>query len=202
MKIGNPALLNNLDLNYLQRRIFQLVIIFYPINYLPLNLPLVGGSLPLLFLLIGYFTFIVELIIRPVIFTKQEKIGILFLLISSLWYLITALIGVESYQYYHFIDITQNEKLQMLFLEINKWGSYDSLLVIKGWLAFLGIRSAVPDTLFAYSITLWFYHIYKSDFKKAFQDTFKAIKILCLIISLYSLVEVGYLLGDEFCKYV
>lgn len=200
MRTKNVTLLNNIDLINLQRRLLQLVIIFYPFNFTPLKLPLVGGSLPLFFLLIGYFLFIIELFIRPISFSKYEKIGIFFLLISFLWYLITVVIGVNYYQYYHLIDVSQDDKLQILVYKMNQWGYENTLLTTKIWLLFLGVRSAILETLFAYSITFWVFHIYKENFKKAFCDIYGALKILCLFISIYSLIEVGYLLGNELCK--
>lgn len=193
-------LINEYSFIYWQRRMLQLFIIFLPFINFPIKLPLIGNSLTFLFLLIGYTLFFLELISIPAKLTKYEKYSFIFLSLYLIWDMITGFVGVLSYQYYHFLDISQDAKLSAIYFNLNQWGAFDSLVITKFWMIFLSVRGNILNVLYTYGITLWIIHMYKDNYELAFNDIQKAVRLLCMIICSYSIIEVGYLCGSYLCK--
>lgn len=200
MVTGNIIRLDQFDFTLLQRRILQLAILCLPFINFPIKFPLVGNNISALFLFMGYGVFLFKFIVRPIRLTKFEKYGLAFLVIYLLWYLITGFVGIETYSYYHLLDVSKDDKLAVLYFNLSQYGASDSLTITKGWLTFLVVRSGILNLLFTYAITLWIYHLYRDNFEQAFSDIYGAIKVLCIFIGIYSVIEVGYLFGSYTCK--
>lgn len=183
-----------------QRYMLGFFIIFLPITLFPIQFPIVGNSIPLIFLMLGYFGYLIEIIIYPKSITKYEKYGSLFLGILLGWNILSGIVDINYYQYFQFLDINQDDKLRILYTNLNFGFTVNDLIVTKIWISFLSIRGAIFNCLFGYGIVLWIIHMYKDDFDEAFKDINRAIHVLCVIISIYSIFEVGYLLGIYFCK--
>jgi hypothetical protein len=75
---------------------------------------------------------------------------------------------------------------------------------MKIWLSMQVIKVSIMRLLFTYGISFWIFHIGKivNNNSKAF-DVFSnvifAVIILCMILIFYSVFEMGYLLGNQFC---
>lgn len=200
MVTENIIRLDKLNFSLIQRRILQFAIICLPLINFPIKFPLVAGNISLLFLFMGYGVLFLECIVRPIHLTKFEKYGLFFLLIYFGWYLITGFIGIEDYRYYHLLDIAKDDKLNSLYFNLNQYGNIDSLALTRVWLRFIVVRSDIHNLFFTYAITMWIYHLYCDNFDRAFCDIYGAIKVLCTLIGLYSVIEVGYLFGSYACK--
>lgn len=190
----------NIDIHHMQYRLLQLAVISLPFGYFSIKIPVVGYSVPNAFLLLGYVVYLIEKIIYHNPFSKYERYGIYFLLLLIGWNIFSGLIDIESYRFYYLLDINQDEKLAASYWNLKQFMPVDTLLLTKLSLTYNSIRSAVFSTLFGYFIALWIIHIYNNNPKRAFRDINYAIHILCIILSVYSVVEVGYLLGSFYCK--
>jgi hypothetical protein len=188
------------DIHHFQRWMLQMAIICMPLGFFPLKFPLVGNSVPSVCLLVGYIGYLIEKIISPKLYTRREKFAIIFLGVLVAWNFFSEIIGINTYQFYQFLDINQDEKLTALYWNLNQFIVIDSLFLTKLWLTFLSFRGAILNCLFGYFIVLWTIHLYEENSQQAFEDITRAIHILCIILSIYSVFEVGYLLGNYFCK--
>lgn len=183
-----------------QRWMLQMTIICIPLGFFPLKIPLVGNSISSAWLLMGYFGYFIEKITAPKPCTRREKFVITFLVLLVAWNFLSGIIDINTYQFYQFLDINQDEKINALYWNLNQFIVVDSLFLTKLWLSFLSFRGAVLNCLFGYFIVLWIIHLYEENTQQAFKDITRAVHILCIILSIYSAFEVGYLLGNYFCK--
>ena len=183
-----------------QRNMLKLFIIFLPITLFPVQFPIVGNSIPLIFLLLGYLGYLIEIAIGAKSLTNYEKYGNIFLGIILGWNILSGIIDINYYQYFQFLDINQDDKLRVLYTNLNLEFTVNDLILTKIWISFLSIRGAIFNCLFGYGIVLWIVHMYKENFDEAFKNINQAIHVLCIIIGIYSLFELGYLLGSYFCK--
>lgn len=180
-----------------QRYMFMLMVLCLPFTHFSLDLPLVGKSPYLLFLLIGYTLFLFEYIILRKSFNKWEKYGCIFLCIITMWKVITGIIGIIDYQYFEQINLEQMENFKNLFDNLSLYFPLNEESSIKYWLIYKEIRGAILNVVYSYLISFWIYHIYKENWKRAIYDLKKITLVLCAILSFYSIFEINYLIGGN-----
>ena len=180
-----------------QRRLFMLLMVCLPFNHLPISIPLLGQQPSVGFLFLGYILLIAEYFVSDMKLDKYERrIGI-FLIVSFLWALLSRIVGVIDYQYYEYINFGQIDNLENLYINLSGLIDLDELTTIKSWLMVMSIKSAGLLIIYTYAISFWVYHIYRRNWKIAFDDLRKILLILCIILILYSTFELNYLLGGS-----
>lgn len=190
----------------IEQKMLILAIIFLPISEFIVKFPFVEGDCSKLFLFIGMCISIYKIFMNKESITAFEKFSLYFLLIFFLWQCICTIIGIIEYDFYSMVYLEQMDKLRYLTQTLNGMGIVVSdITVIKLWLSFRFIKDCALQTFFSYGIAIWVYHIYiksDSDFQKKesiYLHIILAISILCIVLSGYSIFEIGYLRGNSFC---
>ena len=191
-----------IDFRLEQRICLLLTICFIPFEYIPISIPLIGNQLFPVFLIIGYVLFMFEIFLNNYNLKKWEVCGFCFLITFTSWNIISNVIGVLDYPFWEYIDLTQMDTFKNLYDNIYSIFPIEDLVAMKGWLLFKAVRYALSGCLFSYTISLWIYHIYRDNWKRAFEDLRKATIILCCILCLYSVFEIDYLTGGTIGKAV
>lgn len=185
----------------IERILFMLLIISLPFNFVPIKFPLVGNNLTNAFILLGLVAVVYEYAWFRTPLERVEKYLLAFLGICILWLAITGIHGLLIYPYS--IGDYSFSRVYLLLKSVMTWltgGAMAEDTVKKIALSINIMRSPLFNILFTYFIIFYVYHIYKSDARKGFHDAGKAVAILVSCMVVYSLVEVGFLLGNETCK--
>jgi len=188
-------------LNKAQRLMLFCSIVTLPFLHLPFNIPLVGGNLPYFFIYAGFLFFVIKQYLYPQIYTEFEKKVFLFLIGIFLWNLISTVVGVWNYQYYNIVDLLQMDKFKNAY-EVLSLSQYNisELTAIKFWLSIRAVRTSFFDILNTYGITAWICVLYFGHEKELLSDIRNGVIVLVICMSLYSLFEIGYLLGNRSCE--
>lgn len=184
-----------------ERILFILMIVCLPFNHFPVKFPIAGNDLANVCILLGLVTVIYEILCFRTPLERMEKYILAFIGISILWLVISSIHGLLIYPYE--IGDYSFSRVYLLLKSILDWctgGGLSEDAVKKIALSFNIMRSPFGNVLFTYFIIFYTYHIYKSDGKKGFYDAGRAVIILVSCMAVYSLFEVGYLLGNETCK--
>ena len=185
----------------LQRMCFRGSVFTLPFTVIPITLPLVNNKLPDFFLFIGIFLFILKCLVKNVKFNKNEKIFLIFLIGSFLWVTISAILGVIFYPYYSVINLLQMENFKNFYDNLVSFSIYiDDLTAIKAWLLYKAIRYSFFYVLFSFAGVFWIYHLYKDNWQEGIHDLKNASISICIVLIIYSTIEIGYLCGIDFCK--
>ena len=183
-----------------------LAIIFLPINNFSVKLPLVGGAVSKGFIFIGFIVLIYDLFIKKYQLDEFERLCLYYLLACYLWQCLCTIIGIQEYEYNEMLYLEQMDKLRYLlqFLWRNGW-SINDISAIKIWLTLRCFKDCAFNVLFSYGIVLWIYHIYKNIQLKSIKistvitHVITSVSILCVVLISYSIFEIGYLRGNQFC---
>lgn len=186
-------------LNKVQRIIFMLMIAFLPFNHFSLKFPFAGNNLSNVCILLGLGTIIYEFVYFRAHLDRIERYLISFIGVSTLWLLISSIHGLWIYPY-ELGDYSFSRVYMMIKSSFE--GGISEDLVIRIALFINMIRGSIHNILFSYFIIFYIYHIYKSNSKKAFFDAKEAIIFWVSCMILYSLIELGYLLGSENCEFL
>lgn len=177
----------------LERLLLFLMIIALPINCLPkkFSISTFGQNL------IGYF-FLIALALLIYEFFKYRfyipKRAIQFICIYSIWQCVCLAIGLYTYQYDNLLTIDQIPKLEWLLVKLKGYGiALPEMLSIKWWLFGRTVKGIIVLDNVIFVSMFYVYHLYRSNFRKAFEDLRKAITILVILMGLYSFVELCWL---------
>lgn len=184
-----------------QRIMFMLAVITLPFRHLPVSLPLVGGDFMQLFIYAGFFFCLVDHYLFPKKYTVIEKQGLLFLATIILWNILCTIVGISDYPYYNQMDLLQMDKFKNVYDTILvKTIAISDLTAIKLWLSIKAVRTSIFNVINTYLTAFWIYALYHEKKQVLIEDACKAVTILVIVMSLYSIVEVGYLTGNDFCR--
>ena len=188
-------------LNMGQRVMFVFSIIALPFWHMPFNLPITGGDLLHFCLYLGLLLCLIKQYLFPRILTEFEKRGLLLILSIFLWNSICSILGVWDYPYYNMVDLMQMDKFKSLYdtLNLSKYGIND-LTAIKFWLSVRTLRTSFFNIINTYAISVWIYLLYYDSEKELKSDIKIGVITLLVLMSLYSVFETGYLLGNIQCE--
>lgn len=177
------------------------MILTLPFTVIPVEFPLLGDGLPLFFFWIGSILFVFRFFMINYRFTFFENMMFKFLTILFSWAVISSVLGVLFYAHYSNINLLQVENFKnfydnflMPFLGIT------DLSAIKFWLSYKAIRYAFFYVLFSFFISFWVYTLYGHHWQSGVRHLKRALSLICIILILYSTVEVGYLCGSDLCR--
>ena len=184
-----------------QRMMVMLAIITLPIRHLPVSLPLVGGDFMRLFIYAGLLLGLIDHYLFPRKYTTIEKQGLLFLAAVLFWGMICTVIGIMEYPYFSQIDLLQMDKFKNVYdTLLARTNTVSELAAMKVWLFIKAIRGSVFEIVNTYLMSLWVYSLYHDKSKALLKDFSIAVAFLVFIMSVYSVIEVGYLTGNVACK--
>lgn len=121
------------------------------------------------------------------------------LLISNIW-------GLFSYPYYDELlagPISQIEKLPSVLLFLNKHGVYveqKSLTIL--WIGMREIKGSILDVLYTFGFSFILYQFFKKDSIFYYSLITKAVMAAIMVLSLYSIIELFYLYGNDTATYI
>ena len=177
----------------LERFLLFLMIIALPINCLPkkISISTFGQSLTGYFFLIALALLIYEFIKYRFYIPKR---AIQFILIYLIWQCVCLAIGLYTYQYDNLLTIDQIPKLEWLLLKFKEYGIIlPEISSIKWWLFGRTVKGIVVLENVILASMFYVYHLYRFNYRKAFEDFRKAITILVIMMSVYSFVELCWL---------
>lgn len=187
---------------FYQRVLFVFTILLLPFTCFPTSFPLINKTLYFLPLTIGYILLFGEKIIFRVPFGKTEKYTIIFLCLFIIWMIATSIIGIFSYPFYEYINLESIDSFKNIYNNIAAPIGINELATIKFLMIFKAIKGIFAQILYTYFISFWVYHIYKNNWRMAFNDLRNSLLILCTILCVYSLFEINYLIGGKIGKRV
>lgn len=188
-------------LHNLEKRLLQLMIVVLPLNAIPqrFSLPGLGGDLVnyvclLMIIVLGY-----EYVKYRFAISKK---AITFFVVFIAWQIICLAVGLITYEYNELLTLDQISKLEVILAYASNYGiEINELIAIKCWLFLRFIKNILLLNNIVFFVAFYIYHLYQSDFTKAFQDIRKAVVVLVVIMGTYSFVELLWLKLDlDFAK--
>lgn len=181
-------------------------IIFMPISNMPVTIPLVGRALSSLFLLIGLFCYIYKVGTRKENIGNIEKFFLYYLLIVFLWKCICSILGVVNFHYYNLVWLEHIAKLRSLLQTFQGFDfNVSDIAALKIWIGIRTFKNCILRVLLTYGISVWVFHLYQNN-KQYYSRKYTfliqasyAVLILCFVMIVYSVFEIGYLRGNLFC---
>ncbi len=188
-------------LHNLEIRLLQLLIIVLPLNGIPqrFSLPGLGGDL-------GNYVCLLMIIVLCYKYAKYRftisKKAITFFAVFIVWQIICLALGLITYEYNELLTLEQISKLEVILAYASNFGiEINELVAIKCWLFFRFIKNILLLNNIVFFVAFYIYHLYQSDFRKAFQDIRKAVVVLVVIMGTYSFIELLWLKLDlDFAK--
>lgn len=204
----NLAIMESMSLGIswqlLQRIFFIIGLATMPIMTGKFKFPIAGNHIGLLFFTAGILIWGIEMYYTRKKLTTGEKKGFLFLGVMLIWALFCTVTGVFLYPSFAKMNLNQMANFRNLYYNlVNENFVYVSELdFIKGFLLYRGIKNAAVSVLSTYFISLWVYHIYQRNWKRGFKDLLWALTGAGFFLISYSIIEVGFLRGNYFCKQI
>ena len=158
-------------------------------------------SLSLLFLLR-----LIELYTGKIKFEIQERQKLKYLAFLLCVFLISSIHGLLIYPYYDAIlsgPISQIEKLPRLlqfFQQHNITISAQNLLV--GWIGIRAVKGTISYVLYTFGFSFILYIILKKKYPVYLSLLYKCVTVTVCILSVYSCIELLYLAGNPFAKFI
>lgn len=192
---------------HLEQILLILAIIFLPINHCRIAFPFVGTALSNFFILIGIVLYILKLYVGQLKIIRFEQFAFFYLFVLLLWQCLCTVIGIQEFDYYSLISLDQMDKLRYFIQTLRDYGLLvTDIAAIKVWLCFKFLKDCLSYVVFSYGISLWIYHLYQDKVTcsetprlVAFSHLTFSIIVLCLIMTVYSIIEIGYLTGNLTC---
>ncbi len=189
-----------------EQKLFILAIIFLPINHFRIDFPLISTVLSKLFILAGITLYVLKLVSGKCKLTCFERFAFFYLLVFFLWQCLCTVIGIQEFDYYSLISLDQMDKLRFFVQTLQNNGlSVSDVMAIKVWLCLRFLKDCLLYVIFSYGVSLWVYRLYQKEVcpdtsqSIVFSHLTLAVTILCLIMTAYSIVEIGYLSGSLNC---
>lgn len=184
-----------------------LAIIFLPINHFRIEMPFIGATLSKFFILAGILLYILKLCVGQLKLTRFEQFAAFYLFVLLLWQCLCTVIGIQEFEYYSLVSLDQMDKLRFFIQMLRDYGfPVTDIAAIKVWLCLRFLKDCLLYVVFSYGVSLWVYHLYHEKVKcsetprsVAFSHLTFSIIILCLIMTVYSIIEIGYLTGNLTC---
>lgn len=193
---------------HLEQILLILAIIFLPINHFRIDMPFIGTALSKFFILAGIALYILKLCVGNLKLTHFERFAFFYLLVLLLWQCFCTVIGIQEFDHYRLVSLEQMDKLRFFIQTLHKNGlPVSDISAIKVWLCLRFLKDCLLyDVIFSYGVSLWAYHLYQNKNTRpeasqtaAFSHLTISITILCLIMTAYSIIEIGYLTGNLTC---
>ena len=192
---------------HLEQLLLILAIIFLPINHFRIDMPFIGTALSKFFILAGIALYILKLCVGNLKLTRFDRFSFFYLFVFLLWQCLCTVIGIQEFDYYSLISLDQMDKLRFFIQSLRNNGlPVTDIAAIKVWLCLRFLKDCLLYVLFSYGISLWVYHLYQN--KGTSPETSRTIAsshltlsvtVLCLIMTAYSIIEIGYLTGNMTC---
>lgn len=192
---------------YLEQILLILAIIFLPINHFRIDMPIIGTALSKFFILAGIALYVLKLCVGSLKLTHFERFTFFYLIVFLLWQCLCTMIGIQEFDYYSLISLDQMDKLRFFIQSLRNNGlPVTDIAAIKVWLCLRFLKDCLLEVVFSYGVSLWVYHLYrnkdtrfKATWGSAFSHLTLSITVLCLIMTTYSIIEIGYLTGNITC---
>ena len=189
-----------------EQKLLILAIIFLPINRFCISIPIVEANIAHLFLLTGELFFVYKVIAGKEKLLDTERYFFCFLGVFTLWKCICSVLGIYEYSYYDLIRMDHFGKLNYLLQYLHSFGfEPDKIIAFKIWFGIRSVIMCITDMFLTYGVSAWVYHLYKSGSEEQekrtlfFSHVLFAVCVLCLALITYSVVEIGYLRGSQYC---
>ena len=201
---GCGKMTSKMDLKHV---LFILAIIFLPVTHFRIDMPLIGTALSKFFILAGIILSVLKLTVGNLKSTRFERFAFFYLLVFLLWQCLCTVIGIQDFDYYDLVSLDQMDKLRYFIQTLRYNGiPVTDIVAIKVWLCLRFLKDCLLYVIFSYGVSLWVYHLYQ-DKDRCFKGSRSlaishftiAITVLCLIMTVYSIIEVGYLTGNLTC---
>nr|WP_317429777.1 hypothetical protein [uncultured Mitsuokella sp.] len=200
MRIRTNGLFKKKNIYTIERYTFFLLILSMPFTDFLIEFPFISHYLPRLFILLGLGIILFERIQYGIRFSKIEKILLMLMGITFIWYIISNLHGFLFYPFFypsHWDDFKEILFLKKYFFD---FFLENNILATKIAAVFYFIRMSFFECLYTMGAAFFAIHLYQENPKSGFNDFQKYIVILAVIIILYSLIELPALMGSTLCK--
>lgn len=192
---------------HLEQILLILAIIFLPINHFRIDIPFIGTALSKFFILVGIALYILKLCIGKLKLTRFERFAFFYLFVSLSWQCLCTVIGIHEFDYYSLVSLDQMDKLRYFIQMLQNNGlPITDISAIKVWLCLRFLKDCLLYVVFSYGVSLWVYQLYRDkdtypegSRSVAFSHLTLSITVLCLVMTAYSIIEIGYLTGNMTC---
>ncbi|MCI1749755.1 MAG: hypothetical protein LKI17_00080 [Megasphaera cerevisiae] len=184
----------------MQRVLLFLTIMFLPFMVVP-NIPF-SHSLITYPLMLGIMVFLWDMK-REHTFHTIPRLYIGFISVFFIWSVICMMHGIYMYPFYTTVNMGQSDKLTALIL----WLSSHQIdihqeIILKIWLLLRFIKDIFFNVLLTFGGSLWIYSLYHENWKRGFVDVRNGMLGLTILLCLYSIIEIGYLMGNDTATYI
>ena len=190
-----------------EQKLLILAIIFLPVTNFRIDMPFIGTVLSKSFIMAGIVLFTLKLLIKNLKLNRFEQFAFFYLLIILLWQCVCTVIGIQEFDYYSLVSLDQMDKLRFFIQTLRDYGLLvTDITAIKVWLCLRFLKDCLLYVVFSYGVSLWVYHLYKGkdtypegSRSVLFSHLTLSITVLCLVMTAYSMIEIGYLTGNMTC---
>ncbi len=190
-----------------EQKLLILAIIFLPINHFRIDIPFIGTVLSKIFILAGMLLYVIKLVNGKQKLNSFERFSFFYLLVFFLWQCLCTVIGIQEFDYYALVSLEQMDKLRYFTQTLQSSGlPVTDVMAIKIWLCLRFLKDCLLYVIFSYGVSLWVFQMYKEEKTHpdatrtaVFSHLVLAVTVLCLTMTAYSIIEIGYLSGNLNC---
>lgn len=177
----------------LKLSLFVLYILFLPLINIPIrySIPGLGQDLSNYLSLIMLFFIIYEYKKHELLLSSKFTA---YVLVFFLWQLLCLVIGLACFRSDELLVSSQSTKLRYIVEILFNYGIYVNIDTIsKYWIFFKQSKDIVLFDMAYIVVAVYTYTLFSGDFKKTFEFVLKCSLALVFELSLYSLIELGWL---------
>lgn len=190
-----------------EQKLLILAIIFLPINHFRIDIPFIGTVLSKIFILAGMLLYFIKLVNSKQKLNSFERFSFFYLLVFFLWQCLCTVIGIQEFDYYALVSLEQMDKLRYFTQTLQSSGlPVTDVMAIKIWLCLRFLKDCLLYVIFSYGVSLWVFQMYKEEkthpdaaWTAVLSHLVLAVTVLCLTMTAYSIIEIGYLSGNLNC---
>lgn len=170
-----------------------------PLTRLPhkLALPLLGGNLPMIFILLAIMALGIE-VIRYHSVDFPFKI---FWVVYVGWSIVSILVGSIQFPYYNELpaDILDGSSLGRIIIYLVGNADVETYIPLGLVITFLGRE--IKELLLPLGVFLLIYHLYSKNWQEGFNHILKGVRAVAILCCVYSCIEIFWLwTGNPGCE--
>lgn len=140
------------------------------------------------------------------IIEKEDLLFIKYIFCLMFIVLLSNILGLVNYPYYNELlsgPSSQIEKLPAVLALLNSHGIHiDEKQLTMVWLGIRSIKGAILSTIYTFGFSFILYQFFKRDWSYYFDLITKVVIASIILLCIYSIIELFYLAGFDFAKYI
>lgn len=180
-------------LHKLEKASLFFIILFLPITGMPqrFSFSVIGKTLSVYFLIIGFLLMVYEYYKYK---SPVNKTYTGYFCVFIMWQLVCLTIGIYTYEYNEYLNISQSPKLLIIAEKLSNHGlMVDELLLLKSWVFLRFSKDIIFTSNLVLILAFLIWHLYNSNWQQGFYDIRKMVLSLVLLMGAYSFIELLWL---------